>query len=110
MSFIEFFVETKLSSKSVFQAKEILDNTLTLIKSTTCAAVIDPERIVLGTEEGLYCVDLDREGMHGSLLELRWKKVCQLEYIAEEQLLLAVAGKQRFLRLIPVGALDGQRC
>ncbi|GIY12581.1 hypothetical protein CDAR_213713 [Caerostris darwini] len=95
----------KLSSKSVFQAKEILDNTLTLIKSTTCAAVIDPERIVLGTEEGLYCVDLDREEIArvGD-----GKKVCQLEYIAEEQLLLAVAGKQRFLRLIPVGALDGQ--
>ncbi|GFQ94894.1 hypothetical protein TNCT_217962 [Trichonephila clavata] len=95
----------KLSSKTVFQAKEILDNTLTLIKSTTCAAVIDPERIVIGTEEGLYCVDLDREEIAriGD-----GKKVCQLEYIAEEQLLLAVAGKQRFLRLIPVGALDGQ--
>ncbi|XP_042899175.1 serine/threonine-protein kinase Genghis Khan isoform X2 [Parasteatoda tepidariorum] len=95
----------KLSSKTVFQAKEILDNTLTLIKSATSAAVIDPERIVLGTEEGLYCVDLDREEIArvGD-----GKKVCQLEYIAEEQLLLAVAGKQRFLRLIPVGALDGQ--
>ncbi|XP_055924337.1 serine/threonine-protein kinase MRCK alpha-like isoform X2 [Argiope bruennichi] len=95
----------KLASKTVFQAKEILDNTLTLIKSTACAAVIDPERIVLGTEEGLYCVDLDREEIAriGD-----GKKVWQLEYIAEEQLLLAVAGKQRFLRLIPVGALDGQ--
>ncbi|KAG8182959.1 hypothetical protein JTE90_003336 [Oedothorax gibbosus] len=95
----------KLSSKTVFQAKEILDNTLTLIKSATSAAVIDPERIVLGTEEGLYCVDLDREEIAriGD-----GKKVGQLEYIAEEQLLLAIAGKQRFLRLIPVGALDGQ--
>ncbi|XP_035208817.1 serine/threonine-protein kinase MRCK alpha-like isoform X2 [Stegodyphus dumicola] len=95
----------KLSSRSVFQAKEILDNTLTVIKNATSAAVIDPERIALGTEEGLYCVDLDREEIAriGD-----GKKVSQLEYIAEEQLLLAVAGKQRFLRLIPVGALDGQ--
>ncbi|GFT83315.1 hypothetical protein NPIL_53142 [Nephila pilipes] len=100
----------KLSSKTVFQAKEILDNTLTLIKSTTCSAVIDPERIVLGTEEGLYCVDLDREDIYCEKIARigDGKKVCQLEYIAEEQLLLAVAGKQRFLRLIPVGALDGQ--
>lgn len=95
----------KLSSKTVYQAKEILDNTLTIIKCATSAAIIDPERIALGTEEGLYCVDLDREEIAriGD-----GKKVSQLEYIAEEQLLLAVAGKQRFLRLIPVGALDGQ--
>ena len=25
-------------------------------------AVIDPDRLVIGTEEGLYCVDLDRDG------------------------------------------------
>lgn len=24
---------------------------------------LDAERIVIGTEEGLYCIDLDREGM-----------------------------------------------
>jgi serine/threonine-protein kinase MRCK len=35
------------------------------------------------------------------------KKIFQLEYIAEEQLLVALAGKQRTVRLIPVRALDG---
>ncbi|KAG0428917.1 hypothetical protein HPB47_024132, partial [Ixodes persulcatus] len=47
--------------KWVFQAKEILDSTLVIIKNALSATVIDPDRIALGTEEGLYCVDLDRE-------------------------------------------------
>lgn len=35
------------------------------------------------------------------------KKIFKLEYIAEEQLLVALAGKQRHVRLVPVRALDG---
>lgn len=25
-------------------------------------AIIDPDRLVIGTEEGLFCLDLDRSG------------------------------------------------
>lgn len=35
------------------------------------------------------------------------KKVYQLEYVVEEQLLVVLSGKQRHVRLIPVRALDG---
>lgn len=35
------------------------------------------------------------------------KKVYQLDYVVEEQLLVVLSGKQRHLRLIPVRALDG---
>lgn len=35
------------------------------------------------------------------------KKIYQLEYVVEEQLLVLLSGKQRHLRLIPVRALDG---
>lgn len=35
------------------------------------------------------------------------KKIYQLEYIIEEQLLVVVSGKQRHVRLVPVRALDG---
>ncbi|KAH8027907.1 hypothetical protein HPB51_011137 [Rhipicephalus microplus] len=94
----------KLPHRTVFQAKEILDSTVVIIKNALSAAVIEPDRVALGTEEGLYCVDLDREEIAriGD-----GKKIAQLEYIPEEQLLIAIAGKQRHLRLIPVGALDG---
>ncbi|XP_054720162.1 serine/threonine-protein kinase MRCK alpha-like [Uloborus diversus] len=94
----------KLPSRTVFQAKEILDNTISVVKNALSAAVIDRERVVLGTEEGLYCVDLDREEIArvGD-----GKKISQIQYVPEEQLLVAVSGKQRHIRLIPVGALDG---
>lgn len=35
------------------------------------------------------------------------KKIYQLEYIVEEQLLIVVSGKQRHVRLVPIRALDG---
>jgi hypothetical protein len=35
------------------------------------------------------------------------KKVYQLEYVIEEQLMVVLSGKQRHVRLIPVRALDG---
>ncbi|GFS53774.1 hypothetical protein TNIN_380643 [Trichonephila inaurata madagascariensis] len=94
----------KLPSRTVFQAKEILDNTISIVKNALSAAIIDRDRIVLGTEEGLYCVDLDREEIAriGD-----GKKISQIQYVPEEQLLIAVSGKQRHIRLIPVGALDG---
>lgn len=97
----------KLPHRTVFQAKEILDSTLVIIKNALSATVIDPDRIALGTEEGLFCVDLDREG-EGEIARIGdGKRIAQLEYIPDEQLLIAIAGKQRHLRLIPVGALDG---
>lgn len=46
----------------IFRAKELLDNTLALIKNVMSGAIIDPDRLVIGTEEGLFCLDLDRSG------------------------------------------------
>jgi serine/threonine-protein kinase MRCK len=39
-----------------------MDNNLALIKNTLSGAIIDPDRLVLGTDEGLFCLDLDRTG------------------------------------------------
>lgn len=35
------------------------------------------------------------------------KKIYQLEYVNEEQLIVVLSGKQRHVRLVPVRALDG---
>ena len=41
----------------------MLDNTVGVIKNSTAlsACLIDRDRMVLGTEDGLFCVDLDRD-------------------------------------------------
>ena len=51
-----------LPNTTIFRAKELLDNTLAIIKNVMSGAIIDPDRLVIGTEEGLFCLDLDRSG------------------------------------------------
>jgi hypothetical protein len=52
----------KLPNRAVFKPKEVMDNSITLIKTAGSGAVIDTDRLAIGTEEGLLCIDLDREG------------------------------------------------
>lgn len=35
---------------------------MAIIKSALSGVIIDPDRLVIGCEEGLYCLDLDRTG------------------------------------------------
>lgn len=47
----------------IFKAKELVDNTITITKNALASAIIDPDRLVIGTEDGLYCIDLDQLGI-----------------------------------------------
>merc|ERR1719210_549552 len=97
--------KNKLPDRSVFRCREVLDNSVNVLKNNGAisAALIDRDRLVLGTDDGLFCVDLDRD----EICRIGdGKKLHQVEYVAEEQLIIALAGKQRQMRLIPVKALD----
>nr|XP_053649279.1 serine/threonine-protein kinase Genghis Khan-like [Cherax quadricarinatus] len=88
----------------VFTAHEVVDGSVTLIKNAVCGTVIDPDRLLLGAEEGLFCIDLD----NCEIARIGdGKKIVSLEYIAEEQLIMVIAGRQRQVKLIPVRALGG---
>ncbi|CAH0380687.1 unnamed protein product [Bemisia tabaci] len=90
-----------LPNTTVFKAKQVMDSTLRAVMS---GAIVDPDRLVIGTEDGLFCLDLD----HSEMARVgEGKKVFEMEYIEKEQLLLVLSGKQRHVRLIPVRALDG---
>ncbi|KAK0161975.1 hypothetical protein PV327_008366 [Microctonus hyperodae] len=93
-----------LPNTTIFRAKELLDNTLAIVKNVMSGAIIDPDRLVIGTEEGLFCLDLDRSEI-AKVGE--GKKIYLLEYVTEEQLIVVLSGKQRHVRLVPVRALDG---
>ena len=103
--------------------KEVMDNTVTVIKNALSATPIDKDRLVVGTEDGLFCVDLERDGNNHNgkfpvtknLIRFFFAEICrvgdgkkiyQVEYLQEEQLIIALAGKQRQMRLIPIRALD----
>ena len=95
-----------------------MDNTVTVIKNALSATPVDKDILVVGTEDGLFCVDLDRDGSSLDIsrhyichsLEIGrigdGKKIYQVEYLLEEQLKIGLAGRQRQMRLIPIGALD----
>lgn len=51
-----------LPNTAIFRIREVLDSTLSVIRGALSALIIDPDRILLGTEDGLFCLDLDRSG------------------------------------------------
>ena len=53
--------KNKLPDKTVFRCREVLDNTVSIIKNAMSASLVDRDRIAVGTEDGLFCVDLDRD-------------------------------------------------
>ena len=46
----------------IFQAQEVYDNSLSLVKGTFSAAVLESNRLLLGTEEGIYIAELAKDG------------------------------------------------
>ncbi len=59
--------KNKLPDRTVFRCREVLDNTVSVIKNALSACLIDRDRLVVGTDDGLFCVDLDRDGQCNNL-------------------------------------------
>lgn len=119
-----------LPNTAIFKVKEVLDSSLSVIRGAQSSLIIDPERILLGTEDGLFCLDLDRSGLFSLLLLLSFflyicflnyfyfmhfiemvrigesKRIIQLWHIVEEQIFVILCGKQRHIRLLPIRALE----
>ncbi|XP_078593882.1 serine/threonine-protein kinase MRCK alpha-like isoform X15 [Branchiostoma floridae x Branchiostoma japonicum] len=88
----------------IYHAKEVYDSTLPIIRTAMSAEILDPERIALGTEEGLFVVELTKD----SIVKVgEGKKVFQIEALAGEQVVVVISGKGRHVRLHPWVALDG---
>lgn len=83
---------------------EVYDPALPIIKSTLSAAILDRERVVLGTEEALFVVDLTRDVI---VRASDTKKVHQIELVPRENLLVLVCGRTKQVHLQSWAALDG---
>ncbi|KAF2356106.1 Protein kinase C-terminal [Trinorchestia longiramus] len=96
--------KNRLPNRQVFSGHEVVDGSVTALKNSLSAAIIDPDRILLGAEEGLFCLDLHA----AEIIRIGdGKKVISLELLSEEQLVVVIAGRQRQVKLIPVRALAG---
>ena len=53
--------KSKISDRSVYAAKQVYDAQLQVLARTNAATVVDRDRLLLGTDEGLYLVELLRD-------------------------------------------------
>lgn len=92
-----------LPNTAIFKVKEILENTYA-IRNPLCGLIVDQDRILIGTEsDGLFCVELDS----CEIMKIGdSKKVYEIWYVNDEQLLVILCGKHRAIRLLPIRALE----
>jgi serine/threonine-protein kinase MRCK len=85
--------KSKLPDKKAYVVKELVDQpSLPLIKSASCAAVIDKDRLAIAGEDGLFCVELNKE----TVMKVgEGKKIEAVQFVHDEQLLIVMGGKQR---------------
>ncbi|XP_051908622.1 serine/threonine-protein kinase MRCK beta isoform X1 [Hippocampus zosterae] len=96
--------KNSLRNRQVHTPHEAYDASLPIIKSTLSAAVLDRERIALGTEDGLFVVEVTRDVI---VRATDSRKVHQMEPMPEEEMLALLCGRNRTVHLHPWGLLDG---
>ncbi|XP_058234692.1 serine/threonine-protein kinase MRCK beta isoform X3 [Hemibagrus wyckioides] len=96
--------KNRLKNRVVHVLHEAYDSNLPAIKTTLSAAIIDRERIALGTEEGLFVVEVTRDVI---VRAADCKKVHQIETVPQEKMVVLLCGRNRHVHLHPWGALDG---
>ncbi|XP_049913363.1 serine/threonine-protein kinase MRCK beta isoform X2 [Epinephelus moara] len=93
-----------LKNRQVHVPHEAYDASLPIIKTALSAAILDRERIALGTEDGLFVVEVTRDVI---VRAADSKKVCQIDLIPKEKIIALLCGRNRHVHLHPWGALEG---
>ncbi|XP_053301321.1 serine/threonine-protein kinase MRCK beta isoform X1 [Pleuronectes platessa] len=93
-----------LKSQPVHVLHEAYDASLPVIKTTLSAAVLDRERVALGTEDGLFVVEVTRDVI---VRAVDSKKVSQIDLIPIEKIVALLCGRNRHVHLLPWAVLEG---
>ncbi|XP_061559597.1 serine/threonine-protein kinase MRCK beta isoform X2 [Phycodurus eques] len=96
--------KNSLKNQQVHILHEAYDASLPIIKTTLSGAVLDRERIALGTEDGLFVVEVTRDVI---VRAADSRKVHQMEPIPVEKMFALLCGRNRTVHLHPWGLLDG---
>ncbi|CAN9508009.1 unnamed protein product [Ophioblennius macclurei] len=96
--------QNQLHNQQVHVLQEVYDASLPLIKSTLSAAVLDRERVVMGTEDGVFVVELTRDVI---VRAVDCKKVHQIDLLPKEKMVVLLCGRNRHVHLHPWAALEG---
>ncbi|XP_049613685.1 serine/threonine-protein kinase MRCK beta isoform X1 [Syngnathus scovelli] len=96
--------KNSLKNQQVHILHEAYDASLPIIKATLSGAVLDRERIALGTEDGLFVVEVTRDVI---VRAADSRKVYQMELIPKERMFALLCGRNRTVHLHPWELLDG---
>ncbi|KAM8921649.1 serine/threonine-protein kinase MRCK beta isoform 2-T2 [Pelodytes ibericus] len=96
--------KNNLRNQMVHCPQEAYDSTLPLIKTVVAAAIVDRDRIAVGTEEGLYVIEVTRDVI---VRAADCKKVYQIELVPKEKIVVLVCGRNHHVHLFPWSSLDG---
>ncbi|XP_058611047.1 serine/threonine-protein kinase MRCK beta isoform X3 [Onychostoma macrolepis] len=96
--------KNRLKNRVVHVLHEAYDSSLPAIKTTLSAAILDRERIALGTEDGLFVVEITRDVI---VRAADCKRVCQIELMPKEKMVALLSGRNRHVHLYPWAALEG---
>lgn len=99
--------KNKLSYRNTLKSFKLLNSVqLPLLRNFSninCCCLIDETRILLGTEDGLVCCDLDIQ-VYRKIAKTN--KVLLAEYSPSDQLIVVLSGKHRKIKLLPTKGLD----
>ncbi|XP_025026417.1 serine/threonine-protein kinase MRCK beta isoform X3 [Python bivittatus] len=96
--------KNKLKNQVIHVPQEAYDSTLPLIKTSLAAAIIDRDRIAIGSEEGLYVIEVTRDVI---VRAADCKKVYQIELVPKEKIIILICGRNHHVHLYPWSSLDG---
>lgn len=87
----------------VFRLMEAYDPSLILIKTMITADILSKQRIILGTEDGLYCMDLLRH----DFVKMTEKKVYSIKVVTHPNLemIVLISGNRKTVRIMPMKSL-----
>jgi serine/threonine-protein kinase MRCK len=97
-----------LSPRNYLIATQMMDSThlsqLRNLAAVNCCALIqDGPKLLIGTEESLICCYFNIQATHKLA---KGNRILKLETLEDEQLIVAMSGRQRHIKLIPMRALD----
>ncbi|KAJ7400083.1 Serine/threonine-protein kinase MRCK beta [Pitangus sulphuratus] len=96
--------KNRLRNQVVHIPQEAYDSTLPLIKGSLAAAIVDRDRIAIGSEEGLYVIEVTRDVI---VRAADCKKVYQIELAPKEKIIILICGRNHHVHLYPWASLDG---
>ncbi|XP_053515218.1 serine/threonine-protein kinase MRCK gamma isoform X1 [Artibeus jamaicensis] len=96
-------LDARPRARPVYTLKEAYDNGLPLLPHTLCAAIVDQDRLALGTEEGLFVIHLHSNDIF-QVGECR--RVQRLAVSPTAGLLIVLCGRGPSVRLFPLAELE----